>query len=66
MYTRDEILKSILFRRGIYKQLGRTPEQVKSLRINYKKGILKDSTARELLIKAGFEIVQEEQWAQKG
>lgn len=65
MYTRNTILESVLFQRGIYKQLGRTQEQVKSLRINYKKGILKDSTARELLIKAGYEIVQEELWDKK-
>jgi hypothetical protein len=62
MYTRDEILKSILFRREIYKTLDKTPDQVKSLRTNYKKGMLKEKTIHEILKKAGFEIVQPELW----
>jgi hypothetical protein len=65
MYTRKEILESILFRRGISKELGKTVPQVKSLRRNYEKGTLKESTALEILQLAGYEIVQEEKWDKK-
>jgi len=62
MYKRNEILESVLFRRGVFKLLEKTPDQVKSLRANFKKGVLKESTAREILAKAGFHVVQEEMW----
>ncbi len=65
MYTRAEILESILFRREIYKTLGKTPDQVKSLRTNFKKGSLKEKTIHEILSKAGFEVVQQEMWDAK-
>lgn len=60
-----EAFESIIFIKGIHNDIGLSAQQIQDVRYNYRNGKLSADKMRQLLTKAGWEVVQEERWAMK-
>lgn len=58
----EEAFEKVIFTRGIYNKLGIPEGTVSSLRTQYKKKSVSAKKMREILVLAGYKLVQQETW----
>lgn len=63
MKTLSNLFLEIISKRGIYKELGETAENIRTLRFAHKKGKVSVERMREICTKAGYTCTQEEKWS---